>query len=195
MRLGGFVDDRNAVCSGAGRCQSTSDQAGTGSDLQQTEAGELSPKKASRQILRHEIEEGLDALERPIWGLFVSGLSAGLDVGFSLFLMAVMLTQAEGVLPRPVVAMLVANMYAVGFIFVVLGRSELFTEQTTLAVLPVLSGRVPLVSLFRLWAVVYGSNLLGATIFAWIITIIGPSLGVVDPHAFGTIAHNLTDHP
>ena len=42
-------------------------------------------------------------------------------------------------------------MYAVGFIFVVLGRSELFTEQTTLAVLPVLNGRASVASLLRGW--------------------------------------------
>jgi len=110
-----------------------------GLDSHPSEPSEITPKKAARQILRQEIEEGLDALERPAAGLFASGLSAGLDVGFSLFLMAVMLTQADGILPKPIVAMLVANMYSVGFIFVVLGRSELFTEQTTLAVLPVLS--------------------------------------------------------
>ncbi len=66
-------------------------------------------------------------------------------------------------------------MYAVGFIFVVLGRSELFTEQTTLAVLPVLSRRVSPVRLLRLWGIVYSGNLLGATLFAWLITIIGPA--------------------
>ena len=165
-----------------------------GLDYHPSKPAELSPKKASRQILRHEIEEGLDALERPAAGLFASGLSAGLDVGFSLFLMAVMLTQADGVLPKPVVTMLVANMYAVGFIFVVLGRSELFTEQTTLAVLPVLSRRVAPAKLLRLWGIVYTGNLIGATFFAWLITIIGPALGVVDPQAFSKIAHQLTNH-
>ena len=163
-------------------------------DLPAIDIGELAPKKASREILRHEIEEGVDALERPLVGLFVSGLSAGLDVGFSLFLMGVMESQMTGALPEPVVGLLVSNMYAVGFLFVVLGRSELFTEQTTLAVLPTLSGRASPRALFRLWAVVYLANLLGAAAFAWLSTQIGPTLGVIDPHVFGTIAHRLTDH-
>ena len=34
----------------------------------------------------HEIAEGVDALDRSTSGLFISGLSAGLDVGLSLFL-------------------------------------------------------------------------------------------------------------
>ena len=46
---------------------------------------EAEPKKASEQILRHEVVEGVDALERPLGSLFTSGLSAGLGVGFSLF--------------------------------------------------------------------------------------------------------------
>ena len=33
-------------------------------------SGKIAPKKASRQILLHEIEEGIDALERPVIGLF-----------------------------------------------------------------------------------------------------------------------------
>jgi formate-nitrite transporter family protein len=158
-------------------------------------AAEPPPKKPSRQILQQEIEEGLDALERPLSRLFVSGLSAGLDLGFSLFLMAVMLTQGKGVLSAPIERILVANMYSIGFIFVVLGRSELFTEQTTLAVLPVLRGRASFQALLRLWVVVYVANMIGAAAFAGLAVAVGPALGVIDPHAFGEIAHRLTDHP
>jgi formate/nitrite transporter FocA (FNT family) len=86
-------------------------------------------------------------------------LSAGLDIGFSLFLMAVMATLIAGTLPRPVTELLVANLDAVGFLFVVLGRSELFTEQTTL---PVLDGKASVGALARTWGVVYAGNLLGA---------------------------------
>ncbi len=171
------------------------ERAATGSDLQPADTREREPKKASAQILRQEVREALDALERPVAGLFVSGVSAGLDIGFSLFLMAIMLTRAEGAVPKLVVELLVANMYAVGFIFVVLGRSELFTEQTTLAVLPVLHGRATIGTLLRLWGVVYVANLIGAAAFAGIATQIGPTLGLIDPRAFGEIAHRLTDHP
>lgn len=156
---------------------------------------EVAPKRASKEILRHEIAEGLDALDRPAVGLFVSGLSAGLDIGFGLFLMAVMLTQVEGKLATPIGALLVAAMSSVGFIFVVLGRSELFTEQTTLAVLPVLDGRSTLGRLLRLWGIVYVANLLGGAIFAGMVTWIGPRLGVIEPRIFGEIARKLTRHP
>ncbi len=164
-------------------------------DLQEPGTREAEPKKPSRQILHHEIVEAVDALDRPAGALFISGLSAGLDIGFSLFLMAVVWTMATGTLSEPVVRLLVANMYAVGFNFVVLGRSELFTEQTTLAVLPVLNRRATPADLARLWGVVYVSNLLGAAAFAGLAVNIGPALGVIDPRAFGELARALTDHP
>ncbi len=166
-----------------------------GSDLSGASLPEIAPKKASRLILLHEIEEGIDALERPLLGLFFSGLSAGLDVGFSLFLMAVVLTRVEGRIAEPVASLLLANMYSIGFIFVILGRSELFTEQTTLAVLPTLSGRATLGALLRLWLVVFLANTLGAAAFAAIVSEIGPALGVINPHAFGKLAHSVVDHP
>jgi formate/nitrite transporter FocA (FNT family) len=165
------------------------------SDLQQGQPAEGEPKKPSAQILRHEITEGKDALERPLGVLFVSGLSGGLDIGFSLFLMAVLRTLTADRLSEPIVQVLVANAYAVGFLFVVLGRSELFTEQTTLAVLPVLNRRASPAALARLWAVVYVANLLGAAAFAGLAVLIGPGLKVIEPKEFGEIAGKLIHHP
>ncbi|HEX4055791.1 MAG TPA: formate/nitrite transporter family protein [Tepidisphaeraceae bacterium] len=166
------------------------------SDLQPS-AGEQepsAPKRAPKEILQSEIHEGLEVLHRSTGGLFMSGLSAGLDLGFSVLLMAVMWTQTHGRLPEPVVHILIANMYAVGFVFVVLGRSELFTEQTTLAVLPVLNRNASLASLLRLWIVVYVANLIGGAIFAKLVTVAGPALGDIAPAAFGHIAHEAVDH-
>ncbi len=91
--------------------------------------------------------------------------------------------------------MLVANMYAVGFIIVVLGRSELFTEQTTLAVLTVLNREASVAALARVWLVVYVANLIGAALFAAFAVLIGPALGVIDRPVFGDIALSATNHP
>jgi formate/nitrite transporter FocA (FNT family) len=165
------------------------------SDLNPTSAdAEESLKKSAEQILKSEISEGVSAIERTGLALFISGLSAGLDVGFSVLLMAVMWTLAEGHLSSPVVAILMANMYSVGFIFVVIGRSELFTEQTTLAVLPVLAGRASVLSLLRTWAIILLANLIGAAIFAAIAAFVAPSLKVASVAAFGHIAARMTQH-
>jgi formate-nitrite transporter family protein len=155
---------------------------------------EESPQKSYREILAQEISSGQTELERPALGLLISGLSAGLDVGWSLFLMGVMLTLVKDALPHPIVEMLVANMYAVGFVFVILGRSELFTEHTTLAVLPVLSGRASVGQLLRLWVLVYLSNIVGVSLFAGMTAVLGPALGVISRPALGEIAHGLLAH-
>jgi formate-nitrite transporter family protein len=146
------------------------------------------PQKSYETILEQEILAGLTELERPSRNLFLSGLSAGLDVSLSLLLMAVMRTLTEGELPHAVSEILVANMYAAGFIFVVLGRSELFTEHTTLAVLPVIDGRASLRQLGRLWGLVYVSNLIGAAAFAGFLAFLGPRLGIIGPRVLGDIA-------
>jgi formate/nitrite transporter FocA (FNT family) len=160
--------------------------------LHSDQGHEPEPKKASQEILHHEIEEGRFAAERPVGRLFLSGLSVGLDIGFSLLFMAIAKTQIDASIPKPVAELLVANMYAVGFIFVVLGRSELFTKQTTLAVLSAMNRKITLGALARMWAVVYVSNLIGAAAFAWLAVLAGPALGVVEVRAFGEIASTLT---
>lgn len=151
-------------------------------------------QKSSRTILAQEIESGLNELERPADGLLLSGLSAGLDIGFGPLLMAVILTLVGGAWGEPLTDIVVANMYAVGFIFVVLGRSELFTEHTTLAVVPVLDRRASLGQLGRLWGLVYVGNIVGSAIFAAAIVWFAPAYGLAEPAVFGEIAYTLVDH-
>jgi formate/nitrite transporter FocA (FNT family) len=152
------------------------------------------PQKSYETILEQEIAAGLTEIERPAPALLLSGLSAGLDVSLSLLLMAVMKTLTADQ-PRVVAEILVAMMYAAGFLFVVLGRSELFTEHTTLAVLPVLDGRASLAQLGRLWALIYLANQVGAALFAAFLSFLGPRLGVIDTRVFGEIASGLVEHP
>ena len=147
--------------------------------------------KSYGTILEEEIFQGLHELKRPAKGLLLSGLSAGLDIGFSLFLMATVLTILGGDYGDPLTRILVANMYPIGFVFVILGRSELFTEHTTLAVFPVLGGRAGVDRLARLWALIYTSNVVGAAVFSLIAAWIGPAVGAFDAQAVAAIADKL----
>lgn len=158
-------------------------------------AEEAEPKKPSAQIMRHELREAMAAFDRNSGRLFFAGLSAGLEIGFSLFLMAVMQSLVEGQLPRPIVAILVANMYSFGFILVILGRSELFTEQTSLAVLPVLNRQASVRGLLRLWSIVYVANIIGAALSAALFSYTGPALGVIDEDVLNNIARQVINHP
>jgi formate/nitrite transporter FocA (FNT family) len=148
----------------------------------------------SAAVLDSLIESGLHEMEREWSGLLLSGFSAGLDIGFGPLLMAVLLTLSEGTYGDLSTEILLASAYAVGFMFVILGRSELFTEHTTLAVMPVLDRQASIGQLGRLWGLVYVGNLVGGTVFTFLAVLLMPGLGVVSPEAFGTIADKLVSH-
>ncbi len=152
---------------------------------------EQKPQKSQQLILQHTEEAALTQLERSSKGLILSGISAGLDIGFSVLLMAVMLTMFNDLFPSPVVRLFTANMYPIGFIFVILGRSELFTEHTTLAILPVLQGFASIKKLLRLWLIVYMSNICGGLIFALILFYGAGTFHFLYKEAFEQIANNL----
>ena len=69
-----------------------------------------------------------------------------------------------------------------------MSRTELFTEHTTLAVLPVLDGSASLSQFGRLWTLVYLSNQVGISLFAGFIVVLGPALNVINPQLFVDIA-------
>lgn len=157
---------------------------------------EQEPAQATYQsILEHEITEGLRELERPTSGLLISGMSAGLDVSLSLFLMVVVMTLGQGQINSAWLSIVTAAMYSVGFIVVILGRSELFTEHTARAIYPVLHKRASLPGLLRLWGLIYVSNLAGTAVLARLVTAVGPALGVTRPSVYGEIAKRVVDHP
>lgn len=153
------------------------------------------PRKPSRTILKQEIIAGLVELRRPTSGLFLSSLSAGLDIGFSVLLIGVVYTHLLGELGEAATRIAAAEAYSVGFILVILGRSELFTEHTALAALPVLDGRSSLRDLARVWAVVFGGNICGAVAFGFGLQLLGPAMGAIEPWAFTRIAEDLIQHP
>jgi formate/nitrite transporter FocA (FNT family) len=113
-------------------------------------------------------QEGLDELQRSNSALAWSGLAAGLAMGFSLISEGILRSHLPDAPWRPLIAKFG---YSVGFLLVVLGRQQLFTENTLTVILPLL--RKPSASRFgnvvRLWAIVLASNLVGAFLIAWTI--------------------------
>lgn len=152
------------------------------------------PLKPHYTILEREISQAVGELQRPRNGLFLSGILAGFGLGLSLLLIAVTLSRIAPSLPDGVTALLLANAYTAGFVVVIMGRTDLFTEYTTIAILPVLAGISPIRDLGRLWALVYTSNVVGGVAVAGLIAVLGPSLGVIRPEVFGELAGRLTEH-
>ena len=151
--------------------------------------------KPARDILKEMINKGSHEIDRDADGLFLSSISAGLDIGFGPLLMGVILTLSAGSYGDLQTELLLASAYSVGFIFVILGRSELFTEHTTLAVMPVIDGQASVKKLARLWGIVYVGNIIGGLMFTGLAVLLMPGLGVITPAAFGTIADKLVSHP
>jgi formate/nitrite transporter FocA (FNT family) len=150
--------------------------------------------KSMERIVKEQIEESMEEYRRSNKALFLSALTAGLDLGFSLLVIGVLYTMFNDQLSMEVMQVVLALAYPIGFIFVILGRSALFTEHTTLAVLPVLSGRESLKDLSRIWGIIYLGNLIGGYIIGAAIAYIGPRLGLVTYDALEDIAMHLIDY-
>jgi formate/nitrite transporter FocA (FNT family) len=113
-------------------------------------------------------KDGDEELNRSVSALSWSGLAAGLSMGFSFVAEALLYAY----LPHSTWRTLLVRLgYPVGFLIVILGRQQLFTENTILAIIPLLARRN--LSTFwlvmRLWLVVLLSNMVGAHIFAWVV--------------------------
>jgi formate-nitrite transporter family protein len=117
-------------------------------------------------IYRAIRRDGDHALTMTSAELAWSGLAAGLSMGFSLAAEGVLRAHLPEAPWRPLVAKLG---YAVGFIIVILGRQQLFTEQTLTAMLSLFSVNRPqgtIGNVARLWTIVLAANLVGTAIFA-----------------------------
>jgi formate-nitrite transporter family protein len=112
---------------------------------------------------------GVMELRRSVRALAWSGLAAGLSMGFSFLAEALLGTFLPGARWRPLVTSLG---YPVGFIIVITGRQQLFTENTLTAVIPLLANRdfATFRAVLRLWGVVLAANLAGSHIFAWVLS-------------------------
>ncbi len=130
---------------------------------------EVAERLSAHFIYRNVRSAARDELRRSSLGLAFSGLSAGLNIGFSFVAVAVVL----GAMAEPSHAVLwQAVAYPLGFILIILARAQLFTENTLTPVILVLSDptRRNLMNTLRLWGIVLAANLTGAFIFSLALT-------------------------
>ena len=150
------------------------------------EAGETSPhldQKEQRQaaagapmgaLVIHEIvrDQGEEELERSFSGLAWSGMAAGLSIGFSFLTQATLQSHLPDTPWRPLIA---GFGYSVGFLIVILGRQQLFTETTLTAVIPALTRRnlKTILLALRVWGIVLTANIAATWVFAFIAALPG----------------------
>lgn len=110
------------------------------------------------EVIRREGEEELARTKRSlIW----SGIAAGMLISLSVLGEAIFRTY----LPDTPSRYLIENLgYSLGFLAVIMGRMQLFTENTITTVLPIMRERTLTAfgSMMRLWVIVLGANVVGA---------------------------------
>jgi formate/nitrite transporter FocA (FNT family) len=112
-------------------------------------------------------KQGDDELDRPIGSLFWSAVAAGIAIMTSLWVSGALHHFTPDAPWRETI---VAFGYPFGFLIVVLGRMQLFTEQTVVAILPLAREKTwhNLRRVARLWVVVFLGNLIGTAFMAFL---------------------------
>ncbi|PCD02778.1 transporter (formate/nitrite transporter family protein) [Sphingomonas spermidinifaciens] len=135
--------------------------------LEADEREAVAERKVGSAIVVYEVirKAGADELARPASGLFFSALAAGIGVCASLIAVA---TLRAGLPDARWTELVAALGYTIGFVIVVLGNLQLFTEATMTAVLPVIAEPrlINVRRLVRLWGIVLAGNLAGTLIVA-----------------------------
>lgn len=133
------------------------------------------------EIFDAAVSNAREELKRSTRKLAFSGVAGGLTLGLTgLGVASIFAVLGQGGW-QELVAYLI---YPVGFIAVIIGRAQLFTENTLYPVVLVLDERRHVLATLRLWGVVFGSNVFGAFLFA----LLTMRTGALSPE----IAHQLS---
>jgi formate/nitrite transporter FocA (FNT family) len=130
---------------------------------QKTEAAIDTQRLTAHEIFDAATDNARSELRRSWRSLALSAFAAGITLGLTgIGVASVLAVVGDG----PWQQLLAYVIYPVGFIAVIIGRQQLFTENTLYPVVLVLDERGHLLDTLRLWAVVFISNVLGAVAFA-----------------------------
>lgn len=163
-------------------------------DLTDDEREAVNKRQAVNARVVHEVirRHGDEEMERPALSLMWSGIAAGVAISASIIGQSLL----QEHLPDTEWAPMISSLgYTLGFLIVILGRLQLFTESTLSAVIPVAThpsldnvGR-----LLRFWVIVFGANMVGTLLIA---TLVGFELITSPAHhqAMLTLSRHLLAH-
>ena len=153
---------------------------GRAGEMKSTEQGETEseiedePKPLGNEapeIIDDASQIGARRLERPLLGDAMTSFIGGMSVCFGAVAMAAAAASVGGSLADSSMALLIGALaFPVGFVILLVGKSELFTENFLLPVTGVLENRGTIRQLAALWSVTLGGNLIGALVFALLIS-------------------------
>ena len=145
---------------------------------------------APDEIWQETLEEGQRRLARAPRALTATGFAGGVDVFFSIVALAVVSGALVQVVPEPTAHALASLVFGIGFVFITLGRAELFTENFLVPVGAVADGRGTVGQLLRMWLITMLANFVGIALFAAIF--VAPEVLSKDAlEAAGTLADTL----
>ena len=150
--------------------------------------------KDQDDILIKQMSEGLDTYRKNRLSTFLSSFMAGLEIGFTFLLVAIVYTLLEGEIDDKYIPYAASFVYPFGFVLVVLGKSVLFTEQTSLLSLPVISGKKTVSDLLSLWSIVIFGNLVGGYFVGGSVVWLGPKLGVISLQGIENLAEHVNHY-
>jgi formate-nitrite transporter family protein len=120
-------------------------------------------RRTAHEIFEKVLENASDELKRSSRALAFSGVAGGMGMGLTGLSVAV----AQSLLGDGGWQQFAALLfYPLGFVAVIIGRAQLFTENTLFPVALILTERRHVVNTLRLWTVVFLANLGGAMLFA-----------------------------
>jgi formate/nitrite transporter FocA (FNT family) len=125
-------------------------------------------RPSAQDIYEQVANSARQELGRSSISLAISGLAGGIFMGLSALgnAIAIALLTPAGSAPTNTTLFVGKMFYPLGFIVVILGRSQLFTENTLYPVALVLAEKKHFWKTLRLWATVLPANVLGALAFA-----------------------------
>ena len=117
---------------------------------------------ALEQAFDRTVEEGEQRLSRPWAGLLTTGFFGGTEIALGVLALLAVL-EATG-------SQLLAGLaFSIGFLALLLGRSELFTEGFLVPVTTVVAKRATVRQLGRFWVATLAANLVGGWIIMWLV--------------------------
>jgi len=136
---------------------------------QPTPPPEPEPEPDIQVAFERIVSEGADRLARPWLPLVQTGLLGGIDVGTGVFAYLVVMAKTHDTL-------LAGLPFSVGFVALLLARSELFTENFLVPVTAVVARKGTPGALARLWGTTLALNLVGGWVITWLIIEARPDL-------------------
>ncbi|RZU34602.1 formate/nitrite transporter family protein [Blastococcus saxobsidens] len=122
------------------------------------------------QAFDRVVDEGAQRLHRTWREVLTTGLAGGFEVGVGVLALLAVYAETGSHL-------LAGLAFSVGFIALLLARSELFTEGFLLPVTAVVAGRARIGQLARLWSGTLVANLVGGWLVMWVVVVALPELG------------------